>query len=299
LRATDVEIVKKVSLTKNQKGKPANLPNKPNKEEDPINTATGILGQQTTGNKYAIIIGISDSYPGTANDLKYTDNDALAMRNVLVSKYNFTNDNIYLLTDGDVASENPGIIYGNPTVENINNVIIDLRDNRNLTSSDEVVFFYSGHGGKGKADDGDSEAIDESIISHDGNNLVHIWDGQLKTLFSEYATNRIVFFFDSCVSGGMTDLAGTGRIINMATLEKRFDTAVEGIYVDEDGTEVGAGEFTYHFVIKGMGEGLAEGDDDTPDVSDVTVEEAFDYAKANVITDHPTISDKFENDFLL
>ncbi len=89
----------------------------------------------------------------------------------------------------------------------------------------------------------------------------------------------------------MTDLADTGRIINMATEEKRFDTAIESVY---DG--VGAGEFTYHFVIKGMGEGMA---DIMETDGYVTVEEAFDYAKANVSYDHPTISDNFENDLLL
>ena len=289
LHATDVEIVKKASLTKAQtpKGKPADLPKKPSKDEEPTDYATGIVGDEVLGNRYAIIIGISD-YPGTANDLNYTDDDALAMRDVLVKEYNFVDQNIYLLTDGDVAINNSDVVDEDPTAQNIYDAVNEVKGLA-LSADDEVVFFFSGHGGKGKADDGDSETIDESIISHDGINLVHIWDGELKILFDEYATDRIIFFFDSCVSGGMTDLAGEGRIVNMATQEKRFDTAVEL-------ESLGYGEFTYYFVVEGMGLGYA---DTNPRDEYVTVEEAFDYAKANVAIDHPTISDGFTDDLPL
>ena len=89
----------------------------------------------------------------------------------------------------------------------------------------------------------------------------------------------------------MTDLAGVGRIVNMATQETGFNTAIESVY---DG--IGAGEFTYYFIIKGMAEGLAD-TTGTPGV--ITIEESFDYTKANIGYDHPTISDKFTDDLLL
>lgn len=285
--ASDIEIVKKASLP--GKGKPAESGKPP---KAPENAATGILGETVAGNKYAIVIGISD-YPGSNSDLNYTDNDALAMRNVLVSsQYNFVDENIYLLTDGDGET----LADGSPTYDNIRNAVIDLKYNKGLTSDDEVVFFFSGHGGKGRADDGDTEKIDESIVSHNETNanFSYIWDGDLKKWFNDFPTQRIIFIFDSCVSGGMTDLAGNGRIVNMATQETGFDTAVESVY---EGT--GAGEFTYYFVIKGMKNGLADKYDNILDISDVTIEEAFDYTKANIGYDHPTISDKFTNDLLL
>jgi len=274
--ATDIEIVKKISLP--GKGKPTDKPGKPPKPSQPA-AATGILGDPVAGHRYAIIIGISD-YPGTANDLQYADDDALAMKNVLMAKYGFAEGNIALFLDM------------NATASNIAGAINALKGI--ATADDEVIFFYSGHGGKGIADDGDNEKIDESIISHDGINLVHIWDGDLKNLFKDFLTNRIVFIFDSCVSGGMTDLSVDGRVINMATEEKRFDTAVERYYEGYGG----AGELTYYFVIKGMDEGLADVFG-TEGEGVVTVEEAFDYAKASVNYDHPTLSDKFENDLLL
>ncbi len=285
VQATDVEVVYKLSSTR--KGKPANLPIKPEKDSELEEVATGILGDLVNGEKFAIIIGIAN-YPGTSSDLRYTDEDAYAMERVLTENYGFSSDNIIMLVDnGDGATDIQPL---NATAQNIQNAIMETGSLAG--PDDEVVFFYSGHGGKGKANDGDKEAIDESIISHNGTELVHIWDGELKQLFDSYKTDRITFFFDSCVAGGMTDLAKEGRIINMATQEKRLDTAVEGIY---DG--IGAGEFTYHFVIKGMGEKLADilG---TEGEGVVTVEEAFDYAKTNVITDHPTVSDNFLNDLL-
>ncbi len=284
--ASDIEIVKKASLP--GKGKPVESGKPPKASE---NAATGILGQTVAGNRYAVVIGISD-YPGSSSDLNYTDDDALATRNVLVSQYGFDDANIYLLTDGETAAENLSIVDGNPSYDNIQNAVIDLKYNRELTSNDEVVFFFSGHGAKGRANDGDAEKIDESIVSYyDETNFAYIWDGNLKNWFSDFPTQRIVFIFDSCVSGGMTDLAGVGRIVNMATQETGFDTAVESVYGG-----IGAGEFTYHFVIKGMDEGLAD-ITGTPGV--ITIEEAFDYTKANIGYDHPTISDKFTYDLAL
>lgn len=276
--ATEAKVITKQSLS--TKGKPVSL-KKTSPDDSVLTTATGILGEEVAGAKYAIVVGISD-YPGTANDLQYADDDAQAMKDVLVEQYGFIDSNITLITDMDA------------TVDAIVDAVTAVKENAG--ERDEVVFFYSGHGGTGRADDGDAEAIDESIISHDGTNLIHLWDGDLKTLFSGFATSRIVFLFDSCASGGMTDLNESGRIINMATMEKRFDTAVEGVYGG-----VGAGEFTYHFVIQGMGAGLADlyDHDNVPGVADITIEEAFDYMKANVITDHPTVIDRFANDLLL
>lgn len=260
--ATDVELVKKVTLRGKSAGK-----GKPTQQ-----AATGILGEPVSGTKYAIVIGISD-YPGTANDLYYADDDADEMNKSLREVYGFTN--VTLLKDLDAT--HAAILTAITSIP---------------SDAGEIVFFFSGHGGKGRADDGDKEAIDESIIVHDGFDLVYLWDGELKSAFAGFATStRIVFIFDSCVAGGMTDLAAPGRIINMATTET--GTAYEGIYGSE---EKGNGQFTYYFVDEGMLWGFADlvG---TPEV--VTVEEAFDYAKTNCQLQIPTIKDSFLNDLLL
>ncbi len=274
--STDVELVKKTTLRGKPAGKGKPLPEGP--------SATGTLGQPITGDKYAIVIGIAD-YPGIGNDLKYTDEDAEEMINALTTVYGgFDGANIRDFID----KEGQGSV--NATRENIISAIQKIGSM--ARPEDEVVFFFSGHGGKGRALDGDKEAIDESIVVHDGNALVYLWDGELKQFFDEFQTSRIVFVFDSCVAGGMTDLAAPGRIINMATTET-------GTAYESDAW--GNGQFTYYFVDEGMIGGLA----DTHDYAEIegnestTIEEAFDYAKAKSVNQIPTIKDLFTNDLLL
>ncbi len=155
---------------------------------------------------------------------------------------------------------------------------------------DEVVFFFSGHGGKGKASDNDAETIDEAIVAHDGSKLVYIWDGELRDWFSDFKTDRIVFIFDSCLAGGMTDLKAPDRVIAMASTENGYSYEFDSLQ---------NGQFTYYFADKGMLQGLADKYDSIPGISDVTVEEAYDYAKAYCIYQTPTISDSFTDDLLL
>ncbi|MEM2327417.1 MAG: caspase family protein [Archaeoglobaceae archaeon] len=259
--ATDVELVKKVTL-KGPKG-----------QGKPATSATGVpipLGEGK--NKYAIVIGISD-YPGTENDLNFADDDAIDMYNALVNIYGFPEENVHLL------------INSNANYSAIESAVNAVK--QKAKEGDEVVFFFSGHGARGKANDGDKEAIDEAIVSHDGKNLVYIWDGELRDWFRDFKTTRIVFIFDSCLAGGMTDLKADGRIIVMATTENG---------VAYEFSDLENGQFTYYFVDEGMLQRMA---DTTPNDGNVTVEEAFDYAKANCIYQSPTISDSFTNDLLL
>lgn len=262
IQATDIEIVKKVTL----KGKPQG--GKPSKS-----AATGIIGGECTGTKYAIVIGIND-YPGDANDLQYCINDADSMVDALGDIYGYQPGDIHVIKDNDATYSNI-----TATINNVRNSAI---------SGDEVLFFFSGHGAKGKADDGDSEAVDESIVIWgDDGDFSYLWDGELKQLFEGFDTSRIIFVFDSCLSGGMIDLAKEGRVINMACSESGVSY--------EFGEPYNHGQFTYWFVVKGMLEELA--DINSSDGS-VTVEEAFDYAKANCVYQKPTISDSFTNDLL-
>jgi hypothetical protein len=270
LPATGVELVKKVTLS----GKPVGG-GKPAR-----GAATGVLGANSSGNKYAIIIGISD-YPGTANDLEYCDDDAQDMYNALTGLYGYNLSNIHLLKDM------------NASFTAIRDAINDVKSK--AVAGDEVVFFFSGHGASGRADDGDNEKIDESIVSHDGNpsgSFIYIWDGQLRGWFAGLNTSRIIFIFDSCLAGGMTDLQAPGRVINMACSET-------GVSYESSSWGGGHGQFTYYFVEQGMIASKADKYDNIAGVADVTIEEAFDYAKANCQVQKPTISDSFSNDLLL
>lgn len=265
IKAEDVQLIKKGTVkgkVSGERGKKTNT------------ASTGIIDSLSTitGNKYAVLIGISD-YPGTANDLQYSDDDAVAMQNVLINQYGFDNANITVLLNKDA------------TYSNIIDAILSLK--ATLTPNDELVFFYSGHGASGRADDGDNIKTDQSIVvcSDDYTDINFIWDGELKQLFAEFPTDHIMFTFDSCLSGGMSVLNAPGRVVNMGCSSRG---------VCYEGEQWNGGQFTYYFVVNGMGLKYA----DTSADAIVSDEEAFDYAKANCIWQTPTIADGVQYDYV-
>ena len=296
--ATDVEIVKKVGV----KGGPS--PRGGGGRPGPLAT-TGILGEEVTGTRYAIIVGISD-YAVDEYNLQYADDDAYALKELLEGVYYFDEDNIEMLVNEEATREAIlGAITGLPP----------------LTEDDEVVFSFSGHGARGRVADGDKEAIDEGIVPYECTPEAVIWDGELKEAFSEFATVRIVFIFDSCLAGGMTDLEGDDRIILMACTENGYSAEIGEAY-GQPPPFINHGLLTF-FLILGVDpelvgwEGLLppgladfcdhDGDEILGEPSDVTVEEAFDYARGCVVglsrttpilMQTPTISDSFGGDLL-
>jgi hypothetical protein len=203
------------------------------------------------------------------------------MENVLIDQYDYTIADIKLLIDDSA------------TRYNVLTAIEDIP-----ADAGEVVFFFSGHGTKGRADDGDRESTDEAIVvwSNDKGSLFPIWDGELKGAFSQFSTaTRIIFIFDSCLSGGMKDdLQGPNRVINMASTETGYSYELDSLQ---------HGEFTYYFVEQGIYLGKAnvhdyDTDDQFMEPEQVTVEEALDYAKANCRLSKPNIGDYFTDDLL-
>jgi metacaspase-1 len=271
--AKDVELAKKVQV----KGdKAAGKLQKP-----AAGAATGVLGDllPKSGNKYAIVIGISN-YPRVNNDLDYCDDDAIDMGQALM-QYGFKESNIKYLIDSE---------QGPPTINATRSEIISAIQALDKIDkvNDEIVFYFSGHGGRGKADDGDNEVTDECIWAHDGTTLVPIWDGELAILFNTFTAKRIIFIFDSCYAGGMTDLAKDGRIIAMASAENSLSAEF---------STLSYGEFTYYMIEQGMLAYYADKYDSMPG-HDVTIEESWDYAKLYCRYDSITINDAFVNDLL-
>ena len=275
VNATDVQIVKKVTLhgpaAKGGKTVPT--------------AATGSLGDLLSNDakKYAIVIGIND-YPGTGSDLQYTVADADEMSNVLLNTYKF--DDVIELTDAAA------------TYNAIKTAIAGVK--ASAKSGDEVVFFFSGHGAKGKAADGDKNNVDQSIVVQEvvqGKlQFAFIWDGELVQWFSNFTATRIVFVFDSCLAGGMSVLNAPDRVVCMAS-------TINGMSLEGAAWGGGHGQFTYYFAEEGIESGLAgkydyNGDGILYQPQDVSVEEAFDYAKANCKSQTPTIADGFDKDLL-
>jgi len=235
--------------------------------------ATGVVSE-STAKKYAIIIGIAD-YKGTINDLNYCDDDAQDFNNVLLNKYGWEKNQITLLINGEATKT--------AIFEAIDDVTKKAKEN------DEVIFFYSGHGGNSNHDaDYDEEKRDECIVPWEDSFDSLIWDGELKEAFEDCLSKRIMFYFDCCYSGGMTDLAGEGRLICMACRENQLSVETSPWEIWENG------QFTYYFVEEGMSTDKADVNNDGM----VTFEEAFDYAKANCLRQTPTANDNFTYDML-
>jgi hypothetical protein len=276
-------LVAKITIEEPGKGPPAESPAR---QTRPFQH-TGTLGASLASGSqlWAVIIGISD-YVGTVNDLRYADDDAAEVRAVLVERYGYPADHIIMLM-GDKDRLN----YAFPSrLASRANILAAINEIKGLESrSDEVVFYFSGHGGYSDTDvDGDREVTDEGIYVQDGR---FIWDGELKDAFRDFDTSRIVFGFDSCMSGGMTDLAATGRIVAMASTETGYSYELGGRFKN--------GEFTYWFIDDGMYDGRADYVDSLAGRADVTIEEAWDWANANCFYSTPTISDLFTKDLLL
>ena len=173
--------------------------------------------------KWAIVIGIAD-YQGFGNDLQYTDDDARDMYDYLIS-IGYPKGNIKLLLNKKA------------TARNILNAI-DWMNGMEKETTSECVFFYSGHGSYYDGyDDNDGEYRDEGIVSTD---LYLILDSQLKSKFSTYSSQKLSFIFDSCYSGGLNDLAATGRVVVAACGETEY--SYDGSAAMENGV------FSYYYL---------------------------------------------------
>lgn len=288
--AKDVKIGKKM-MSADVKGKAVNPPGLEKKPKKSDSVATGVLGEPigTLAEKYAIVIGISD-YPGTVYDIALGyDEDATNTEYALINTYGYDPANVFVFQDMDAVADD--------IVAKINYI------KSVAVSGDEVVFYHSGHGGTGYANDGDRERLDEAIVWHnglevgEGGQMIPVWDGDLRGLFTGFQTSRIIFIFDSCYSGGMKDVADKGAMFISASKER--EVAWTYGYSPE-------GMLSHYLINESMLQGFADAHDHDlngvlGEKADVVIEEAFDYAAANIPSAYqtPTVIDNFANDLLL
>lgn len=110
--------------------------------------------------KKAVLIGIN--YPGTKAELKGCINDVTRMRQCLLERYGFDEQDITILIDTDRS-------YDQPTGKNIRRALQDLV--RSAEPDDFLFVHYSGHGTRLPAETGedDDTGFDECIVPSDMN----------------------------------------------------------------------------------------------------------------------------------
>ena len=239
---------------------------------------TGYLGTLPPAkNRYAIIIGSnyegctvsSDEIPFTPDvfplQLEYAQADALCMQELL-GYYQFNTETNVIALVGEDASH-----------ANIMDAIEQIKEQVN--GNDEVVFYYSGHG----AQLIDAEGTHQGIVTDegDGTDVGFIWDYELAREFNRLNTHRIIFIFDSCLAGGMTELADNGRIVCMAT-------TIDGVAIEAPVNPITYeaiehGLFTY-FLLAAFSGSIPEEYVEEFDPDGIpTVEEAFNFSSSMLI----------------
>jgi hypothetical protein len=141
----------------------------------------------------ALIIGIN--YLNTQNELYGCVNDANHLQTYFINKYNFTSNNLCLLTDNTIVK---------PTKQNILKKYKDLLIN--AKPGEKLFFTYSGHGSfKTDLNNDEADKKDELLITIDSQ---AISDDELKTITDENLPEGVTLFilFDCCHSGTLMDL---------------------------------------------------------------------------------------------
>jgi len=161
------------------------------------NAVIGTSGEGASAHSasyYAIIAGIAD-YPGSLNDLEYTDDDALDMRDALLQYPNWNPSHIQLLLDGSASVQG---IYD--AIQNVAEI---------MTRNDILLFYFSGHGTNktDKAPLDEVDGKDEYLCAYDDG----ISDDQLSAWLGTLDTSHVVVMLDTCFSGGQIEDDGGAR----------------------------------------------------------------------------------------
>ncbi len=193
-------------------------------------------GSRSGGRTYGLFAGISD-YPGTGNDLDFTADDALRVRDALIRGGGMLPEDAITLTDADA------------TTANMARALADIGSRAG--PDDTFVFFYSGHGGREIRPAGpemsDPDALDETLVLYDDS----IRDDELRELFEQIRAGTTLLFLDSCFSGGFAkDVISVPGRMGMFSSEEDVTSQVA--------VKFRAGGYLSIFLDEAIGDGLAD-----------------------------------------
>ena len=210
-------------------------------------------------NTYAVVVGVADykNYTPDDGDLNYTINDATSFAAFLKSKKggSVPASNIILLTNAQASKAN--------IVAKAKALFMKAKRN------DRVIFYFSGHGGKGcfaPYDSGDMGGM--------------LYFDEIKSIFRCAKCNTKLLLADACFSGSMKIGLSSNKELKKS-LEKSIKTisnmniavmmSCQGDETSIESSEWGNGLFTY-YLMKGLG-----GDANRDGNQFVTIQELYYY----------------------
>lgn len=183
------------------------------------------------GRKKAVIVGIS--YKNTSHELKGCINDAKYMKYLLITKFQFHESSIVMLTEEELE---PSRI---PTGRNMRTALSWLIEG--CQSGDSLLFHYSGHGSRQRNYNGDElDGYDETLCPLDFETEGMIIDDEInaKIVRPLPLGVKLHAIIDSCHSGTVLDLPFLCRMNTSGEYEWEDHRPKSGIWKGSKGGEV-------------------------------------------------------------
>jgi len=222
---------------------------------------------------WAVIIGI-DKYK-YSDQLNYAVKDAKAVKNMLINKFDYNEENIRYLTDEEATLSNIKL--------NLGEVATSAGEN------DRILVFYSGHGETLSGKDGTETGY---IIPYEGkqNNPYAtglVMDEILRTCQMSDA-KHMLFLMDACYSGLMTEnVKGLSKPQEQGYLSKVANEKARQIITagDSDEQVIERGEWQHSAFTKNLIEGLDTWEADYNNDGCITADELSTYLREHVTED--------------
>ena len=226
----------------------------PSRAEDAAAPAgSSVLGP----GRYALVIGINDYSRTGLGDLRFSESDARAMRDVLVEHGGFPADHVRLML-GEEATAEAIVLY-----------LAGLTNRTSYPDADTFVLYYSGHGGvfDSRSSSANAEGSrDNYLIPADGTSnramaaRRNIGLDEMKRFLEESAFRRKVVLLDACRNVLQVDARGGG----FAALDLAEYADADGLKimtgtrfgeVSWEDEALGHGVFTYYLLEGLLGKG--------------------------------------------
>ena len=226
---------------------------------------------QIYDDSWALIIGINKytNWP----PLDYAVNDANSIRDLLINKFGFKTDHIFLLTDEDA------------TLRKIKDTLSDLGEI--VGKNDRAIIYFSGHGQSLDLESGGQMGFLIPVDGSTKNNRLYsssLAMSDIKAISNFIPAKHILYLVDACYSGLLAStqkgLSTNDKLyLRQITLARgrQIITAGGKGEVSYERPEWGHGAFTYK-LLEGLETGLADLNDD----GIITSSELGNYLKSKV-----------------